>query len=267
MILTADNYFSQEADLEFMSTSQYKQFAGCDGKVGCEAAAAARILRRYEPKPNRAMMVGSYVDTYFEGAESHERFRDTHPDIFTKSGDLRAEYRKADEIIERLQQSDFFMQTMSGEKQVIMTGEIFGVKWKIKIDSFLPHVAIVDLKIIESIRKLKWVRDVGYVDFIRYWGYDVQGAIYQEIVRQNTGEKLPFYIAAATKEETTDFEVIHVQDNFLQNAMSLVEANIERVKHVKYGKIEPERCGVCEYCLQTKVITQPIGILDLVHDV
>lgn len=59
-----------------------------------------------------------------------------------------------------------------------MTGRLFGAEWKIKMDSYIPDVAIVDLKVMESITKLKWVRDLGYLDFIRYWGYDIQGAVY-----------------------------------------------------------------------------------------
>lgn len=31
-----------------------------------------------------------------------------------------------------------------------------------------------------------------------------------------------------------------------------------RILEVKNGKAEPERCGVCEYCRQTKVLTAPI---------
>ena len=92
------------------------------------------------------------------------------------------------------------MKYMAGEKQRIMTGEIGGAKWKIKMDSYIEGVAIVDLKAMASITDLKWVKDIGYLDFVRYWGYDIQGAVYQEIVRQNTGKQLPFYIAAATKE-------------------------------------------------------------------
>lgn len=53
------------------------------------------------------------------------------------------------------------MQCMSGEKQVIMTAEIFGIPWKIKIDSYLKDIVITDLKIVESIKKMKWVRDLG----------------------------------------------------------------------------------------------------------
>ena len=50
-------------------------------------------------------------------------------------------------IIARIERDEYFMKYMSGQKQVIMTGELFGAKWKIKIDSYIPDVAIVDLKV------------------------------------------------------------------------------------------------------------------------
>ena len=83
------------------------------------------------------------------------------------------------------------------------------------MDSYIPGVAIVDLKVMASLTKLEWVRDIGYLDFVRYWGYDIQGAIYQEVVYQNTGKRLPFYIAGISKESTPNIEIIHVQDNYL----------------------------------------------------
>ena len=212
-----------------MSVSQFKDFSGTYGQVGCEARAMAKLRGEYEDEKTTALMVGSYVDSYFEGRESLERFRFENPEIFTQKGELRAEYKKANSIIERIESDEYFMQCMSGEKQVIMTGEIFGIPWKINIDSYLKDIVITDLKIVESIKKMKWVRDLGYLDFIRYWGYDTQGAAYQEVVFQNTGKRLPFYIAAATKEPTTDIEVIHVQDNFLREAMQTVKYHIERI--------------------------------------
>ena len=206
-----------------------------------------------------------YVDSYFEG--TLDDYKKRTPELFTQKGTLRAEYKKADDIIKRIERDQFFMKCMSGEKQVIMTGELFGAKWKIKMDSYIKDTVIVDLKVMSSITKHEWVRDLGPVDFIRYWGYDIQGAVYQEIVRQNTGKKLPFYIAAATKEDETNIEVIHVADNFLRDALSIVEANMPRVLRVKNGEEQPHRCGLCDYCRRTKVLTGPIGILDLLKDV
>lgn len=276
MILTADNYYSEQANYEYMSVSQYKDFAGTYGKVGCEECAMAKLKGEWSDFKSTALLVGSYVDSYFEG--SLPRFLNENPGVFTKASvknnpdnpekwELMSHYRQADMIISRIKDDDYFMQCMSGEKQVIMTGDLFGIPWKIKMDSYLPGKVIVDLKIVESIKKLKWVRDLGYLDFIRYWGYDIQGAIYQEIVYQNTGKRLPFYIAAATKEKTTDIAVIHVQNNFLREAMGTVQYNIERIKRVKSGQEKPTRCEVCDYCLETKVIRHPIGILDLTASV
>lgn len=265
MILTDKNYYSQEANLAYMSVSQYKSFMGTWGKEACEARAMAELNGEYIQPSSNALMVGSYVDRWFEG--TLESFKDEHPEIFTKSGDLKAEYRKADKLIERATRDELFMKYMSGEKQAIMTGEIFGVQWKIKMDSYLEGKAIVDLKVMESITKMKWVRDIGYMDFVRYWGYDIQGAIYQEVVRQNTGKRLPFYIAGISKEASPNIEVIYVANVYLDEALQMVERNIQHVVDVKTGKIKPERCELCDYCRDTKVLKHPIGLADLTAEI
>ncbi|MDO4306018.1 MAG: PD-(D/E)XK nuclease-like domain-containing protein [Eubacteriales bacterium] len=265
MILTADNYYSQEADKEFMSVSQFKDFSGTYGKLPCEFTAMEKLERRWEEPKSTALMVGSYVDSYFEG--TLDKFKLENPDLFKRDGALKADYVGAERVIERIERDPYFMKFMSGEKQVIMTGELFGTKWKIKIDSYLEDIAIVDLKVMASITELKWVRDIGYLDFVRYWGYDIQGAIYQEIVRQNTGKKLPFYIAGATKPTTTqrepDIRIIHVTDNYLAEALNMVEMNMPRILRVKSGETEPDRCELCDCCRKARVLSAPISITDL----
>ncbi len=265
MNLTAENYYSEAANYEYMSVSQFKDFVGTYGRRGCEAAAMAKLRGEYKEEESTAMLVGSYVDAYFEG--TLDAFKRQHPNIFKKDGGLKAEYLQAERIIERLERDELFMKYMSGKKQVIMTGELFGIPWKIKIDSDLTNIAIVDLKVMASITELKWVKDIGYLDFVRYWGYDIQGAVYQEVYYQNTGLRVPVYIAAATKEKKTNLEVIHVQDNYLREAMGIVEYNIERVKRVKAGEVEPDRCETCDYCRETKVLKHPISIADLTADI
>ena len=240
MVLTAENYYSREANEEYMSVSQFKDFSGTYGKMACEFTAMEKLKERWEEPKSKALMVGSYVDSYFEG--TLDSFKENNPDLFKRDGCLKAEYVKADEIIKRIERDAYFMKYMGGEKQVIMTGELFGTKWKIKIDSYIPDVAIVDLKVMASITRLEWVRDIGYLDFVRYWGYDIQGAIYQEIVRQNTGKKLPFFIAAATKETEPDIRIIHVTDNYLAEALNMVQMNMSRVLQVKSGEAETDRC-------------------------
>ena len=262
MVLTAENYYSKEANKEYMSVSQYKDFAGTYGKMAYEFSAVEKLEERWAQKKTTPLLVGSYVDSYFEG--TLEEFKKENPEIFTQKGELKANYKQAERIIARMERDPMFMQYMSGEKQVIMTGELFGAEWKIKIDSFVRGIAITDLKVMASITKLEWVKDIGYLDFVRYWGYDIQGAIYQEIVYQNTGERPPFYIAAGTKEEEPNIEVIHVTQNYLDEAKHMVEMNMPRILRVKNGEAEPDRCEMCDCCRHTKVLKRPISITNLV---
>lgn len=263
MDLTEQNYYSDEANKEYMSVSLFKDFNGTYGRVGCEFKALEKLNGRWVEEPNDAMLVGSYVDAWMDGPEALATFKATHPQLFTQKGELYAKYKKADEVIERIKRDEYFMKYISGQHQVIMTGDLFGAKWKIKMDSYIPNIAIVDLKIMSSITKLEWVRDLGYLDFVRYWNYDIQGAIYQEIVRQNTGKKLPFYLACATKEDQPDIQIIQITQNYLDEAMAMVEANMPRVLAVKNGEAEPDKCNTCDCCRYHKVLKAPISIADL----
>lgn len=260
-MLTNENYFSPENNWRYCGSSQYKDFFGSLGKHGCEAMALAKLHQQWDTEKTTALLVGSYVDAHFEG--SLDLFKSQNPEIFTRSGELRAEYRKANDIIQVIEEDKLFMQYMSGDKQTILTGDIEGVPFKIKIDSYIKDKAIVDLKTMASIRKFEWVKDYGKVNFVDYWGYDIQAAIYQEIVRQNTGLTLPFYIAVASKEKITDKEVIWLPDALLESRLIEIKQNMNRLMQLKSGEIEPDRCENCDYCTSTKVLTTPISIYDL----
>lgn len=256
MILTAENYFSTEASREYLSVSQYKDFCGTMGRPACEEQALAKLDGQWEMEQTVSLLVGSYVDAHFEG--TLDIFKAQHPDIFTKQGALKAEYRNAENVINRIEQDDLFMKYMSGEKQVIMTAEMFGTKWKVKLDSYLPGMAIVDLKVMKSLRESHYARDIGLMDFVRYWGYDIQAAVYQEVVRLNTGERLPFYIAAASKEKEPDIEIIQIPQEWMDDRLGEVEQNTRKIIALKNGEIDPIRCEVCDWCKHTKILKKPI---------
>ena len=102
------------------------------------------------------------------------------------------------------------------------------------------------------------------VDFIRTWGYDIQGAIYQRVVEINTGKKLPFFIACATKESVTDINIIEIDQEYLDAALKFVEENIEHVLAIKDGIVQPEHCNSCAICLKNKVLKAPIKLSDII---
>ena len=247
MKINKNNYFSKKANLEYMGVSQYKQF------MKCEAAAMAELREEYKPEMTTALLVGSYVDAYFEG--TLENFVAEHPEILKRDGTLKADYVQAENIINRVKQDELFMKFMSGRKQVIKTAELFGTKWKIKIDSYFPKDKIVDLKIMRSLERI-----MGR-SFVDYWGYDIQMAVYSEIERLSTpaqNKYLETYLAVATKETPTDLELIHIPLWRRKEVLQEVEKNMPRILAVKSGKEDPHRCGTCAYCRATKKLTEPI---------
>lgn len=247
MKLTKRNYFSRKANLEYMSVSQFKSFARCP------ACAMAELKGKYKRETTTALLVGSYVDSYFEGTMT--KFMKDNPEIFKKDKTLKADFIQAEEIIRRIERDKLFMSYLDGKSQVIMEGKINGVKVKIKIDALHPD-KIVDLKIMKDFANI-YVPDKGSIPWFDAWEYDLQGAVYQEIYRQNTGDVLPFYIAAATKEKVTDLDIIHFSPEMLVFALDRFKRDIETYDAIKKGIIEPERCEKCDWCKETRVLTEP----------
>ena len=263
LTLSSKNYYSKKANKQYISVSQYKTFFGTLGMRGCEAQALAEMNEEYKREVTTPMLIGSYIDSYFEG--TLEEFKLLHPEIFKKDGELKSEFKQAEIIIERIKKDKKFMQFMSGEKQTIMTAELGGGMWKIKMDSYIPHKAIVDLKIVEDIYKSYYHKDTGRLNFIQERGYEFQLAVYQHVVEMNTGERLPCYIAAADKGKTTNIEIIQVTQPELDGALAGVEYGVNRIKLLKSGEMEATRCGRCDYCKETKVITKPISMSELLE--
>lgn len=236
--INAENYITNH---NFMSYSRLSRF------IQCEAAVAAG----YSEPSSVAQLVGSYVDAYFSNELND--FKLAHPEIInSRTGELKSDFKKADDIIKRIKNDETFSYFMSGEKQKIMTGKIAGMKFKIKIDSYLPGKFIVDLKVMKDFTRV-WSDIFGrYTNFIEAYNYDLELAIFQEIVFQNTGEKLPCYIAAITKEEPSDLGIFEIPQNKLDEALEIVKHNIPRIEAVLSGKEAPNRCEKCNYCRSTK---------------
>lgn len=246
MILTNDNYYSRQANLEYLSVSQYKDFKKC------EAMALATLRGEWIRPTTTALLVGSYVDSWFEG--TLDEFIAAHPEILKKDGTLKADFVQAEELIEFVKKDRLFMEYMAGEKQVIMTAELFGTPWKIKIDSYHPGKKIVDGKVMRSMERI-----MGK-SFVEHWGYDLQMGVYSEVEKIFTGSgvNLETFLAVVTKQDPPDKDVIYIPSWRRVEVLEEVERDIPRILDVKSGKLPPQRCGMCDYCRATKMIEEPI---------
>ena len=253
IILTNSSYFTPEAARDYWSVSQFKAFDRC------EACGLASLNGEYKAETSTALLVGSYVDAYFTGDKGAvARFVLEHPEITnSRTGALKSEFKHAETMIEAVKRQDLAMEYLKGENQVVMSAELFDVPWKIKIDVHGGD-RIVDLKTVKDFQPL-YKEGFGRVPWIEFWGYDIQGAVYQKIEQLYSGrlQPLPFYIVAVTKEKVPDVKVIRIPQHILDTALKVVESKIDRFDLVKHREIEPARCEVCDYCKQTKVLTEP----------
>lgn len=239
-----DDYYKEDR----MSASQFKDF------LKCEKCALAKYRGEYVEEKTSALMMGSYIDAYFSG--EMEQFKKDNPEIFnSKTGALKSDYVKCEEIIKVIEKDEVLMKHLSGEHQVKVYGTIAGVPFKGKIDSYFPGKCIVDQKIMKDLEPVWDEKSRSKKNIVDYWGYTIQGAIYRELVRQTTGYTLPFLLAITTKEKTPRKALLEIDSKDLDAALELVERLAPRFQAIKEGKIQPTSCHNCDYCVSTTMLT------------
>jgi len=277
--LNEENYFSKEANLEYVSVSQYKLFFN-PYTTCCEAAALAEIRGEIKRPVSNALLIGSYVDEALTG--NLDKFKEEHPELFVsrgeRKGELKADFLQADDMVARAKSDPLFMAYLSGGRfQQIYTGMVNSVPVKIKIDHVAykngEPVALVDLKTVKSMYESFYVKDSGeHLNWVERWHYDLQASVYQRIYEQNTGLKLPFYLAAISKDKDTDgvahprLKIIQIPQIKMDERFTEFEQNIVKIDRLKKGEIEPTNCGLCDYCADTlpcEVISMDELLLDV----
>lgn len=245
-------YYGNEANWKYMSVSQFKDF------MKCEAQALAKLKGDWEPISDpQALLVGNYVHSYFESPESHEKFKEENSEaLFSKRkphGLLKA-FQVADEMIKRVEGEQLFNFLWQGEKESVVTGELYGAEWKGKIDLLnVEKGYFVDLKTTVALDRRYWNNRYGqYVSFIEEYGYALQIAVYEHLLELKYDRPFTGYIYAVTKQDIPDVAAIEIEGLKKDFELSELEREIEHVLQVKNGEITPQGCGHCDYCKQDK---------------
>lgn len=263
MILTRENYYDREADMAFMSCSQYQAF--CE----CEAKEMAILQGRWSPEEKEAYLVGNYFHTFFEGEKAHRQFIEENAgSIFKKQtkaqaaagiAEKYAPYVMADKMIQTALGDPVIASIleMPGENEKIVTGTIFGVPWRIRMDKYCADSRlIIDYKTVANIWESKWSDDLhARVSFIETYGYMFRAAVYSEIEKQYAGsDKEPqFLIIAISKQDPPDKEALLLNHRQrYEYELEKLRDQLPKIMAVKEGRARPTRCGLCDYCRATK---------------
>lgn len=289
-ILTDENYYSTEADMEYMSCSQFQSF--CE----CEAKALAKLQNRWIEEPKEAFLVGNYFHSYFESKAAHEKFCEDNFESIYKTKEITvqkatklapaiketiitgkyAPFEQADKMIAVAENDPIIKRfiDMEGNCEQFMTGDIFGIPWRMKMDKYMDYSRmIIDYKTVANIYETKYSPEANErVTFVEAYGYIFRAAIYSLIECQNSFDmdfwkayeglkdgslKLPeFLLICISKQDYPDKEIIrlnHRQAYIYE--LEEIKDRLYRFQMIKEGRAKPRRCGVCDYCRATKKIT------------
>jgi hypothetical protein len=259
--LNDDTYYSQQANMKYMSVSQYKSF------LSCEAATMAELRGEYEPYDKESLIAGNYLHAWNEG--TLEDFKQKYAGvIYNKKGEPYAPFKKVNDMIEVLENDEMCMLMLQGTKEAIIVAEFADVEWKIKMDVLNREQGFfTDLKSTRSITELHYSEQHRQrVSFIEEYDYMVQAAVYAEVERIASGNKdwLTPMMVAVSKEDPPDKSVITLADNGRLNLeLDKIEQNLPRIIAVKNGYEKANRCEKCRYCRMTKRVDRVITYLDL----
>jgi len=266
MILTKHNYFSLEAHKEYMSFSQFKSF------LECEYRAMGGLSGEVKRETSKAQWVGKLLHAWNEGVVE-EFIEENREILYQKTGKkMYKEFEDGLLVIKRIeekrQQYKNLLLALQGQKEVILSAELWGMKWKIMIDSYNPErKRFADLKVMKGLYDKFWDKENRkWVGFAENYKYNWQMAIYSEIERlaNNREERFNPFIAVITKEVPCDTKVLtgfsKVEDGMtiIEKSLADMELLAPRVLQVKSGLVSPNKCGVCEYYRETA----PTGFLN-----
>lgn len=263
--LTPQNYYDPSTDWEYMSFSRFKQFQTC------EAETLAELNGQWKPTSDEtALLVGNYLHSYFESPKSHQAFLDSHPEILAKTGKNKGkpkvQYRQADDMIQTLSSDKTFDELYQGTKETIVTGTIGRTTWKGKIDCLnLDAGYFVDLKTTRDLHQ-GYYDEAAHLrkDFVSYRQYDLQMALYRELIKQTFHVECQPYIVAVTKQTPPDKAILSIPKEQLAAALSNAMEHMPHIQQAMNGEVKPNRCEVCDYCRETKKLGRPVSITTLI---
>ena len=291
ILLSEELYYSKESDRKYMSPTLFKQLCRC------EARAMALLDGEYEWPASPALLIGQYVESVLLDEEP-DKFLQEHPEMFTqklvetpatieivaeahpelvtknmtwksgcltkaremmpeafqKQSTIKADFQICEQVIERARRDKMLMEYLTdGDHQTVLTGTIGGVLWKGKTDTInVSKHRIVDLKIMRDMQRR------GGIGFIEYMKYDEQLAAYHKMASEMYGGDWECYIVVVTKETPSGIELAKVPAWRISDLQESIERRTPFVAQAWKREREPMRCDVCDYCRETKVITETI---------
>ena len=252
MELNNENYFSKEANIEYMSVSQYKNF------LECPTMALALVNEQYIPETKESYLEGKLFENIVTGNEI--LFMSKHPEMTSSkgatAGQLKSNFKSVKNAADKFMEQKLFMDIINKcDKQVILTGVINGVKIRGELDLLDKETLnIYDIKCMSNFEDVWSKKDKAYIPWYYNYNYVLQLAVYQELVKQNFGKCGETFLIAATKEKIPDVCGLEISQESLNMVLDEFKFYAPMFDEIKKGERKPISCNCCDYCKTIKTI-------------
>lgn len=242
--MTDEEYFSKKTQKEYITSSQLRTY------LECPARFKAEIEGKYKKETTQAMLLGHFIEKALTGGLD-EFIEEYHDSIYKKRGDgLLKPFKEAYDLAQELKKDKALVKLLTGDTQKVLFGEIRGHKVMCKLD--VLNDDIIDLKYVADFSGKYDANELVYKQWWEKFRYDLQGALYHTISRQN-GIIKPFKLVALTKQVPADKALIEFSNETLDKNKLLIHDIIDEVAELKASKdAKPYGCGHCDYCRSVK---------------
>lgn len=228
----------------------YVSFSTWNNYQRCEAAALARDKGELQFEASEAMIVSKYIEAKLIGSEEEvEKLFEEHPEIInSRTKEPKVAYLRAEKAVEEAKEDSTFMAHLKGDKQIKLEGVIDGVKIMGYADNINDNRFISDLKAMANLNRAWNDENRRKVSFVEDRNYAIQGYLYTEMYRQQTGLEVPYYLAVMTKQDPSKRVIVTFDDEAMAVAEEKFKHGLRAIKAIRGGKLDPEFCGQCDYC-------------------
>ena len=119
MEVTNKNYFDTDINLKYLDCSTYKNFIGTPGIKACECRALAIARGKYKKPKTEALLVGGFVDAYFDNSLA-EYMLENMEDLYTKASIKQFRLGKGDlELLTPFKQAEVMIKERIPMKYIL----------------------------------------------------------------------------------------------------------------------------------------------------
>ncbi|WP_191988830.1 recombinase RecT [Companilactobacillus kedongensis] len=130
----------------------------------------------------------------------------------------------------------------------------------------VDQTSVISSALVAASLDLPINQSFGYMYLVPYSGKAQPQMGYKGYIQlaQRSGQYKRLNAISVSKEKVPDKMVIFIPDYRMEEAETQIDMYQDHIEDVKAGRVEPTRCGKCDYCKSTAKLGKIVSMDDLI---